>query len=106
MSTDANNVNTHASHSSDPTHRTGGETTIRTDELPAAIAAAGGPITIMVPDFTDPTGMRKIPRAVDAAYAADIPGETVGRWQIYFTDTTFPMILITAGSHAYQVVAS
>lgn len=67
-----------------------------------------GPVTIMVPDFGDPCGMRKIPRQVRAAVAADGPnglgGQTVNRWQVFFDGPyVIPLILATSGDQQYEV---
>lgn len=68
-----------------------------------------GPVTIMVPDFSDPLGMNKIPRQVSDALSHDVPnglgGQTVNRWLIYFGgDYAYPMILVTSGDYGYPVV--
>lgn len=67
-----------------------------------------GPVTIMVPDFSDPCGMTKVPRQVRDALSADGPnglgGQTVNRWEIYFDgEYVYPMILVTSGDYAYPV---
>jgi hypothetical protein len=87
-------------------------TTVPPSELLTAPELAervtGGPVTIMVPDFGDPCGTRKIPRLVRAAVSADVPnglgGMTAGRWQLFFDGPyVIPLILVTTGDWAYEV---
>lgn len=77
-------------------------------ELPARLAA--GPVTLVVPDLTDPCGSRRIARPVRAAVAADVwdtenERMTVGRWKVFFGEEpcTYPMIMVTAGDYRYEV---
>jgi hypothetical protein len=66
---------------------------------------AAGPVNILVPDFNDPCGMGKIPRALAGSYSADVQG-TVGRWMLSFGEPYLhPVLLVTAADHRYEVTA-
>lgn len=70
-----------------------------------------GPLTIMVPDFADPCGRRRIARTVNGAYPADVWDSansryTRSRWQISFTGAYLhPMILVTSGEYRYTITS-
>lgn len=59
-----------------------------------------GPVTVLVPDFGDPSGMGKVPRAV----AAVLSGGAPGGWTLFFAgEYLYPMMLRTSGGHEYEV---
>jgi len=61
---------------------------------------------IMAPDYSDPFGMRTIPREVRRAYAEEQQG-TVGRWVIEFAgDYLYPTSLVTAVDHTYKATTA
>lgn len=81
--------------------------TVSTSELPELLAA--GPVTIRVPDFGDPCGIRKIARVLEAAYSHDTWDSenqrmTVGRWELVFGgEYLYPAILVTLVDARYEV---
>lgn len=89
------------------------EVLISTERIPdrLKLVQVHGPLTIMVPDFADPCGMRKIARTVAAAYPAngwDAENSrfTRGRWEIFFAGAyVYPMILVTLGEYRYPITS-
>jgi hypothetical protein len=70
-------------------------------DLPALLTG-GATVTLMVSDFGDPCGIRKIARRVEAAYRHDTPdgrgGWTSERWMLVFAGRyVYPMLLVTYG---------